>query len=385
MKFKDNYLSYVLVYGGYYFAMAMFSVLISIYLMDLGFSAASVSFLISVSCICSMVLQPVIGMLQDRYNSKVVTVILMTLSGISGLTFMVHRAYPFLVLFYSLTLGLLNGVNPYVERMATASPYSYRSVRIWGTIGFAVGSQSAGLLYENLFPGSVYLAFFIFILASAFGVLNTKTTAETKPPENKSRAGARQILTNRKFLYYLLLASMLYAVTNLNSTYLPVLLQREGVSVSLISTITFLQTLMEFPVIFLAPYYMDRLSNNRLMGILFLLLCIQFGVYALVPSAAVQMAVSVMTKAVVTMAFVMVNLKIVSAIISPHYQLTALTLVSALSKNFTTIVMQNIGGAIVDSLSVSRLFLIMAGISLAGLLLSCLIRLPDTRREKMFS
>lgn len=160
-------------------------------------------------------------------------------------------------------------------------------MRIWGTIGFAAGSQPAGLLHEKLFPGSVYLAFFIFILASAFGVLNTKTTAEAGPPEDKPRAGAGQILTNRRFLYYLLLASMLY--------------------------------------------------------------------------------------------------KIVSAIVSPRCQLTALALVSALSKNFTTIVMQNIGGAIVDSLSVSRLFLIMAGISLAGLLLSCLIRLPDTRREKMFS
>ena len=45
---------------------------------------------------------------------------------------------------------MINGVNPIMEKIATASPYQYGKIRIWGTIGYALGSQLAGLLYESL-------------------------------------------------------------------------------------------------------------------------------------------------------------------------------------------------------------------------------------------
>ena len=294
-----------------------------------------------------------------------------------------------MVFFYGITLSLLNGVNPYIERLATTSPYSYRSVRIWGTIGFASGSQLAGLVYENLSPSSVYLFFFVSILAAALGVSGAQEKAvdkaEDKEKTKASNGHWKSILSVRVFLFYLLVASMIYAVTNLNSTYLPVLLQEEGVSVSAISTVTFLQTLMELPIIFLSPYYMDRLTNSQLLRCLFALLAIQFSVYAFLPVPLVQMFASILTKAVVTMSFVMINLKVVSAIVRPQYQLSALTLVSALSKNLTTIVMQNIGGNLVDLFSTGTLYAILAGISVLGLVITILKKLPDHTGDAMFS
>lgn len=389
VKFKNSYMSYLLLYGFYYFAMAMFSSLISIYLMDLGLSAANVSLLISMSCLFSMAVQPVVGYLQDRYSGKAVTVCLLCVSGVFGLCFMFQREYLLLVFFYGITLSLLNGVNPYIERLATTSPYSYRSVRIWGTIGFASGSQLAGLVYENLSPSSVYLFFFVSILAAALGVSGAQEKAvdkaEDKEKTKASNGHWKSILSVRVFLFYLLVASMIYAVTNLNSTYLPVLLQEEGVSVSAISTVTFLQTLMELPIIFLSPYYMDRLTNSQLLRCLFALLAIQFSVYAFLPVPLVQMFASILTKAVVTMSFVMINLKVVSAIVKPQFQLSALTLVSALSKNLTTIIMQNIGGNLVDLFSTGTLYAILAGISVLGLVITILKKLPDHTGDAMFS
>lgn len=70
MKRVTGYLKYVLIYGGYYFAMALFSVLISVYLMDKGKSAVEVSFLVSAAAVISMVLQPATGMLQDMGDRK---------------------------------------------------------------------------------------------------------------------------------------------------------------------------------------------------------------------------------------------------------------------------------------------------------------------------
>lgn len=56
MKHVMGYFKYTMIYGGYYFAMALFSVLISVYLMDRGRSAVEVSFLVSAACVMSMVM-----------------------------------------------------------------------------------------------------------------------------------------------------------------------------------------------------------------------------------------------------------------------------------------------------------------------------------------
>ncbi len=84
------------------------------------------------------------------------------------------------------------------------------------------------------------------------------------------------------------------------------------------------------------------------------------------------------------MAFIMINLKAISAIVSPAYQMSALTLVSALSRNLTTILMQNVGGALVDGFSLTFLYGVLTAVSVAGLILSLAVKLPKGTREKMF-
>ena len=67
-KYKNSYLSYFLMYNFYYLSWALFSALISVYLMGKGFRASEVSFVVSASFLASMVIQPVIGAWNDRYE-----------------------------------------------------------------------------------------------------------------------------------------------------------------------------------------------------------------------------------------------------------------------------------------------------------------------------
>ena len=107
MKRVTGYLKYVLIYGGYYFAMALFSVLISVYLMDRGKSAVEVSFLVSAAAVIYMVFQPVAGMLQDRENRKVVTAVLLLVSAVTGVLFSLQNQYGVLVVLYGATMVLM--------------------------------------------------------------------------------------------------------------------------------------------------------------------------------------------------------------------------------------------------------------------------------------
>ena len=158
-KYQGSYLSYFLMYMFYYLSMALFSVLISVYLMDKGYKASEVSLVVSCSFILSMITQPFIGNLCNRYDKKKVNGLLLMVAGIFGIMFIfVHNIY-MIAIVYSAVLAILNGVNPIIERMATVSKHKYGLIRIWGTIGYASGSQVSGLIYRYISPEAMYLFF----------------------------------------------------------------------------------------------------------------------------------------------------------------------------------------------------------------------------------
>lgn len=58
------------MYNFYYLSWALFSALISVYLMNKGFKASDVSIVVSVSFLTSMITQPIIGSLNEKKNIK---------------------------------------------------------------------------------------------------------------------------------------------------------------------------------------------------------------------------------------------------------------------------------------------------------------------------
>ena len=105
-RYKNSYLCYFLMYNFYYLSWAIFSALISIYLLDKGFKASEVSLVVSTSFLTSMIFQPVIGMFSDRYDVKKVNFVLFTLAGIGGLAFMFASSLITITIGYSFVLTL---------------------------------------------------------------------------------------------------------------------------------------------------------------------------------------------------------------------------------------------------------------------------------------
>lgn len=122
MRYKNSYLSYFLMYNFYYFSWALFSALISVYLMGKGFKASEVSLVVSSSFLVSMVMQPIIGTWNDRYDMKKVDTLLFAIAALGGIVFMMADHLVLIAASYSVVLAMINGVNPVMERTATMSP-----------------------------------------------------------------------------------------------------------------------------------------------------------------------------------------------------------------------------------------------------------------------
>ena len=382
-RYKNSYLCYFLMYNFYYLSWAIFSALISIYLLDKGFKASEVSLVVSTSFLTSMIFQPVIGMFSDRYDVKKVNFVLFALAGIGGLAFMFASSLITITIGYSFVLTLINGTNPVMEKIASSSPYQYGKIRIWGTIGYAIGSWLAGMIYQLISPSAIFICFIITMILCIIGLLGTKTPSELGQ-NNEEKTKTSTLFHNHKYLYYLIIAAIFQGITNMANTYIPAMFQNDGLKVSLVSTILSFAVLCEAPLVLFSHKFMDKLTNKRLLIIAYSMITIQFLCYALNVWLPLKVIITLITKHPSGMLFIMINLKIVSTLVPKEHQITALAFVQTL-RNLSSIIFQNIAGQILDISSYQLLFALSLIVIVVGFVLVILFKVPSGKDQKLFN
>lgn len=382
-RYKNSYLCYFLMYNFYYLSWAIFSALISIYLLDKGFKASEVSLVVSTSFLTSMIFQPVIGMFSDRYDVKKVNFVLFTLAGIGGLAFMFASSLITITIGYSFVLTLINGTNPVMEKIASSSPYQYGKIRIWGTIGYATGSWLAGMIYQLISPSAIFICFIITMILCIIGLLGTQTPSELGQ-NNEEKTKTSTLFHNYKYLYYLIIAAIFQGITNMANTYIPAMFQNDGLKVSLVSTILSFAVLCEAPLVLFSHKFMDKLTNKRLLIIAYSMITIQFLCYALNVWLPLKVIITLITKHPSGMLFIMINLKIVSTLVPKEHQITALAFVQTL-RNLSSIIFQNIAGQILDISSYQILFALSLIVIVVGFVLVILFKVPSGKDQKPFN
>ncbi len=379
IHYKNSYFSYLLMYFFYFFSLAVFSGYISVYLMDKGYHASQVSMVVSCSFILSMIIQPIVGYFNDHYSQKRLNMLILLLAAVLGIIFIYAQNIYMIALIYSLALGLFNAANPVIENMATLSRFSYGKIRIWGTIGYAVASKISGVIYDDVSPEAMYAFFTIGLILCVIGIYGTQNVKQIKTQKKEKTIG----LFQKNFIIYLIIVCLFYAITNTNTTYLPAMFQNLGLSMNTISTVIFILTLSELPIIYFSQYYMNRLTNKQLLIGIFLLLTIQFFTYSFIKQAMIVIIVSICTKAVSTMLFIMLNLRIVTTIVDMKHQMSALVLVQT-CRNFGSIVFQFVAGYLIDFYSYDIFYLILCLLSIVGMVICIFYRIPSGNHQHLF-
>lgn len=387
-RIRNSYFSYFLMFTFYYLSWALLSSLISVYLIGLGFSAGQASLVVSVSFFASMVTQPFIGSMADRYGLKKISILLFLLSLAGGALFIFCRSLVLVTIVYSFVMVLINGTNPIVEKLATASPFAYGKIRIWGTIGYAAGTQLAGTLYDAISPSAVFAAFIVSMVLCIAGMKLTEPDVHTEIDEPELQPDAQKkmdsMLKNRTFVFYLVIFALFSGVTAAANTFIPSMFTSEGLPASTASVILSAAVLFELPVVFFSGRFMDRMTSRNLSLTAFVMVLIQMLVYGFDMPAAWSIPVTLLTKHTASMLYIMINLKIVSSLIPDSQQITALALAAAV-KNLASIVFNNLAGTLIDSNGYPAAFLVMAAVMAFVIVLTFLIRLPAGTDRHLFS
>lgn len=382
--YKNSYLSYFLMYNFYYLSWALFSALISVYLMDRGFKASDVSLVVSASFLTSMITQPIIGKWNDEFDIKKVNAILFVIAAIGGIVFMVSNSLFMIAVSYSVVLMMINGVNPVMEKIATASPYQYGKIRIWGTIGYALGSQFAGILYDLVAPQAIFIVFVLTMILCIIGLVGTEPDIKKEAAKENEKVKTMTLFKNKKFVYYLAICAIFYGITNMSNTFVPSMLTDKGLDVDVTSTILSIAVFCEAPLVLFSNRFMDKIANKTLLIISISMVCLQCAVYGFDLPLIFIVLITFLAKHPSGMLYIMINLKVINTLIDENQQITALAYVATL-KNLVAIIFQNVAGNILDVTTYSNLYLICFGWMLVALILVIFFKISSGNDKKLFN
>ena len=382
--YKNSYLSYFLMYNFYYLSWALFSALISVYLMDRGFKASDVSLVVSASFLTSMITQPIIGKWNDEFDIKKVNAILFVIVAIGGIVFMVSNSLFMIAVSYSVVLMMINGVNPVMEKIATASPYQYGKIRIWGTIGYALGSQFAGILYDLVAPQAIFIVFVLTMILCIIGLVGTEPDIKKEAAKENEKVKTMTLFKNKKFVYYLAICAIFYGITNMSNTFVPSMLTDKGLDVDVASTILSIAVFCEAPLVLFSNRFMDKIANKTLLIISISMVCLQCAVYGFDLPLIFILLITFLAKHPSGMLYIMINLKVINTLIDENQQITVLAYVATL-KNLVAIIFQNVAGNILDVTTYSNLYLICFGWMLVALILVIFFKISSANDKKLFN
>ncbi|MDO4539132.1 MAG: MFS transporter, partial [Coriobacteriales bacterium] len=194
----------------------------------------------------------------------------------------------------------------------------------------------------------------------------------------------KDLLTNKKFLYYLVIAALFSAVTGATYSFTPAYLTSLGMEATMASTILSVAVVFELPLILLSGKFMDKIPNKILLTICGAFVVLQMATYGLQAPLPIIIVITFLCKHPPAMLNIMTNMKVVNTVVDPRQQITGLSLVKAVQMA-GTIVSNNIGGNIIDASGYPAMFMFLLGLSVVELVLVLLYRVPSGNDKKLFS
>lgn len=354
--FRGSYPAYALTYFFFYWSLGVFTSVLSMYLTGIGKSKAEMSFIMSASSLFGVVLIPIVGYINDKLRKpRLICTVMMACVAVFGILFALVRETMLLFLLNGCIMGFISSLSPVSERMATSTKYRYGTIRIWGTFGYAAAVQVACAMMEFTSPQLIFVSVSVSAVLAIVGFLGTDDISFTDTEAAKAAAGKQfSFLCAPMYILFVIIGFIFSGCSNLNMTYSPILLQELGMPTGAVGTVLFFSTIVELPVILFSYKFMDRFSGRTLMLLAFAIMVAQFLLYATAPNAFVAVVTMLVLRAIGSTLFGMILLKIVRGVVQVRSVSTALGVISA-TDAMSAILMQNLGGILVENTSIRHL------------------------------
>jgi PPP family 3-phenylpropionic acid transporter len=257
-----------LFYMLYFGAAGLYFPYVGLYYHAIHLNGAQIGLAASLAPLGGVVLQPLWGLLSDRYGwrKRLLAISLLAASLAAPLVTMAHSFAALLLLIALLAVSLSPAI-PLADATTldwlSARGGSYGGVRIYGSLGFLLSSLAIGSFYR----GRGILALFVVYGALLFAAFLTTLAAPRQAAvvAEARGGGIMEVLADRGVVIFLLLAVVGYGTFAAYNTFFPLYLSSLGAGSNIVGLSAGLASLSELPVMAVAGIVVARVGVKPLL------------------------------------------------------------------------------------------------------------------------
>jgi PPP family 3-phenylpropionic acid transporter len=250
----------------YFFAYASWAAwwpLFTIYLQNAGLSGVQTGLVSSIAPVMMFIVQPVWGVIADRYGRKRLLVLALILSALSLVAYLwITGFWPILILTVIFSL-FLNPVYPVVDTLALDSlgkdkEFGFGYLRMWGAVGWLTGAFLAGQITGEQDVVTVFPLSAVLLGLACLFAFRVRTVKEVKGTLDMSWQNLSQVLRDPRLLIFLAFILLVFIGLNGILTFYGVYMLEIGATRKLIGWAISLQGFSELPFYLISAAILQR-------------------------------------------------------------------------------------------------------------------------------
>lgn len=260
---------------------------LSLWLRHDGFTASTVGLLMSSGILVSIFAQPMWGIIVDKH--PVIRLVLALTTAIPAIVSPLFSSHFIIIVgLLTITFNVFTAPQaPLADSLAMNTihntHHTYSSIRLFGSLGFALGSLAAGQYLMRFPMSSLWIPFFIIGLINAGVSFRLPRGTHSPLGPTQFNRGMRTILHNRPFLLFLVGTFFLSLTLSAYNMFFPITFMAIGGNPAGAGTAMFVGSLSNVPSMLLGARLLKIMSPKRLMLIASLAYVIRWTLELLFP------------------------------------------------------------------------------------------------------
>ncbi|MEK4368984.1 MFS transporter [Paenibacillus sp. FSL R5-0473] len=276
----------------------MFNPYINPILVAQGFSSKETGFIMAFGTLVSIILQPIWGILVDKFKKTRFVLVISLLVPASLAYFYNIQVYFILILIYTLcTIFQVTQIpvaDSYAVTAARVANTSYGMIRLFGSIGTGVGGFAAGMYLSQFSIHMLWLPFLLFNILSAILASTLPRQTSISSSSVTFSVGLARLLRNRTFLLFLTGCFLVNQTLTAFNSFFVISFQMAGGSVTMTGTALLLASITNVPSMLAAAFILRKWGHERTLLLAAGAYMLRWGIQWLWPTPEVMIGVQVL-------------------------------------------------------------------------------------------
>ena len=354
--------------AAFLFGFASFSAWVPVFtlwLEDQEMKGSQIGFIAAIPWAVMLILQPLWGILADKYGKAFCLRIALVGSALGFLLFHIFSnnhitiiILTFLVsVFYTPVLSLLDSIA--LDNAEKSGGVSYSEMRFWGAPGFALGAMITGWLIPEWGAEIAFYTAAFFLLMVLLSICRYPIVNSLQKNMDIEFKGLNRVMTNKLLMGFLFVVIIVSVGQSAISYYLPIYMRQIGATSDTTGIALAIQALSELPFYFIAAWLIKRINSGTVVFIAIFATALRLFFYSVNYNPQIVMFIETMNGITWTLLWI-ASVEFVNEMVPPQWRTTEQSLLWAAYYGAGAILGNIIIGRMYESLEIHYIYSILS-------------------------